>query len=292
MLWAGLAIAGLGIGAIAGLAGLGLIATYRVTGVFNLAFGAIAMLAAYVEWWLVREHAWSLLWAALVVVFGMGPAMGLAIETVVFRALRRRDAAPAEQLAATLGTFVLLVGMAFAIWGGQARTDAPALVPSRSFELVDGVFVRSETLAGIVAVTAVGLTLALVLRTGVGRTVRAVVESRTLAELSGIDADRVSAIGWAVGATLASLAGVLLAPLLALDPYGLTLVVLETMAVVVVAGATRPGLAVAAAVAIGVGQAELTQVHLSGPAGVAGGAPSTNPFVGGLFLAPPGVPRR
>ena len=43
MLTLELALAGLGIGSIAALAGLGLLVTYRLTGVFNLAFGAIAM---------------------------------------------------------------------------------------------------------------------------------------------------------------------------------------------------------------------------------------------------------
>lgn len=291
MLVLGLALAGIGVGAIAGLAGLGLLVTYRVTGVFNLAFGAVAMFAAYVLWWLVRVQQWPTSAAAVVVVLGVGPGLGLVIDRVVFRALRRRDAAPAELLAATLGGFVLLVGLAFALWGGQARTDAPSLVPQRSFELWGGTYVRSETIAGVAAVAFVGITLALVLRTGVGRTVRAVVESRQLAELVAIDADRVSAIGWAVGSTLAALAGVLLAPSLSLDPYGLTLVVLETMAVVVLAGAAHPGRAVAAALAIGIAQAELTRFHLDGAAGRLLDAVAANLFVVVLFLALLVVPR-
>lgn len=291
MLVVGLALAGLGIGAVAGLSGLGLLVTYRVTGVFNLAFGAIAMVAAYVLWWLVRVQEWPVAAAAVVAVLGVGPGLGLVIDLVVFRPLRRREAAPAELLAATLGVFVLLVGLSVAVWGGQARTDAPSLVPQRSIELWTDVYVRSETLAGLVAVVVVGAVLALVLRTRVGRTVRAVVESRELADLSGIDSDRVAAIGWAVGSLLAALAGVLLAPLLSLDPYGLTLVVLETMAVVVVAGASHPGRAVLAALAIGVAQAEMTRVHLDGTAGALVDALAANLFVVVLFLALLVIPR-
>lgn len=291
MLVVGLALAGVGIGAVAGLAGLGLLVTYRVTGVFNLAFGGIAMFAAYVLWWLVREVGWSTGWAALFVLGVVGPGMGLLIDIVVFRALRRRDAAPAELLAATLGVFVLLVGLAYALWGGQARTDAPSLVPQRSFELGRDIFLRTETIVDVAAVAVVGLTLTIVLRTRVGRTVRAVVESRELAELAAIDSDRVAAIGWAVGSFLAAGAGVLLAPSLSLDPYGLTLVVLETMAVVVLAGASHPGRAVAAALAVGIAQAELTQVHLSGRAGVALDALAANLFVVVLFLALLAIPR-
>ena len=53
-----LALAGLGVGAIAALSGLGLLATYRLTGVFNLAFGAIGMITAFLLWQQVRIWHW------------------------------------------------------------------------------------------------------------------------------------------------------------------------------------------------------------------------------------------
>ncbi|MFN8051388.1 MAG: ABC transporter permease [Acidimicrobiales bacterium] len=286
MLIIALALAGLGIGAVAGLSGLGLLVTYRVTGVFNLAFGAIAMFSAYLVWFLVRSWHWPVGLAGLLVVLGIGPAMGVLLDLLVFRTLRRRGAAPAELLAATLGVLVLLLGVAYAVWGGQARTDVPSLVPQRSFELTNGIYIRAETIVDVLAVVLVGAGLVLVQRTRVGRTVRAVVESRVLAELAGIDSDTVSAIGWAVGSSLAALSGMLLAPALSsLDPIGLTLVVLETMAVVVIAGASHPGRAVVAALVIGIGQAELTQFHPGGLGGQLMDALTTNLFVVVLFLA-------
>ncbi len=264
MLILDLAIAGIGIGAVAALAGLGLLVTYQLTGVFNLAFGAIAMFSAYLVWWLVRVVHAPVGVAAVVVVIGVCPLLGLLLDRGVFRPLQRRDASPAETLTATVGVFVLLVGSAFTIWGGQARTDSPSLVSGRVLTLPGDTVVRFQTIVELAVVLAVAAVLALTLRTRAGRNVRAAVDSLELAQLSGIDTGRISAVGWILGSALAGMSGILLAPSLRLDPYTLTLIVLETMAVAVIARLAHPGIAIGAALAIGIAQSELTRFHLAG----------------------------
>src|SRR5947209_3737975 len=74
-------------------------------------------------------------------------------------------------------------------------------------------------------------------RTHLGTEIRAVVDRRELAELSAIDANRVAGIAWAMGCGFAGLTGVLLAPS-GLDPYHLTLLVIETFSIAVVARLT------------------------------------------------------
>lgn len=265
MLAVDLAIAGVAIGSIAALAGLGLLATYRATGVFNIAFGAIAMVVAYLLWAMVRVWGWPLVVAAPVDLLLIGPGLGVLLDRAVFRRLQRRGASPAEKLVASIGVFVLLVGLAFVIWGGQSRVDAPSLLPSRALTLPGGASVRLDTVVELGIAAAITALLATVAhRTRFGIAVRAVVDRRELAELSGVDADRVSAVGWAFGSFLAGLTGVLLAPRLRLDPYGLTLVVLETVAVVVVARLSSMTVAIVAALAIGIGQSELSGLSVSG----------------------------
>ena len=124
-----LALAGLGIGAVAALAGLGLFVTYRATGVFNIAFGAIATLAAYLLWQTVQVWHWPLAVAAVLVVGVFCPLLGVVLDVAVFRSLQRRRASGAESLVATIGVFVLIVGVTTLTWGLEARTDAPSLVP-------------------------------------------------------------------------------------------------------------------------------------------------------------------
>jgi len=279
-----LALAGIGVGAVAALAGLGLLVTYRATGVFNLAFGAIAVLAAYLFWEAVRIWHWPLLPAAAADLLVVCPVLGLLLERGVFRPLQRRGAPPAESLVAALGVFVTLVGLVALVWGSQGRPDAPALA-SAATVTIGGATIRRDSLLDLVAVVVVGVGLAVVMRSRIGLLARAVVQRRDLAELTGVDADRVSAVAWAIGAGLAGLSGILLAPTLRLDPYGLTLVVLETMAVIVVARLVSPGRAVLTALAIGVAQSELTRFHPTGRPRVLLEALSSNLFVVVLLVA-------
>ncbi|WP_051945447.1 ABC transporter permease subunit [Streptacidiphilus rugosus] len=247
-----LAQAGLTVGAAAALSGIGLVVCFRATGVLNLAQGAIAMITAYALRQTIVVWHWPRPLAVLACLFVLAPGIGWALDAAVFRHLQRRGAGPVETLVACLGVFVLLVGTAFLLWGPTPLGDAPDLLPSSPWAVLAVVAVLG---AGVAAVGR---------WTPFGTQVRAVVDNRRLAELAGVDADRVSSVGWAFGAFTAGLTGAVLAPGLRLDPYGLPLLVMETIAVAVIAGLRSLSAAVAAALAIGVLQSELTQFHPGG----------------------------
>ncbi|MER5311715.1 ATP-binding cassette domain-containing protein [Streptomyces sp. NPDC002773] len=268
-----LTLAGLAVGSAAALTGIGLVVTYRATGVLNLAHGAVAMICAYVLRQLVVVEGWPLPAAALVTLLLVAPGIGLVLDRSVFRPLARREANPARSLVASVGVFVLLVGAALLLWGPGARDDAPVLL-------------GDDPWAQLGAVVALGCLVGAVTRwTRFGRELRAVVDNRPLAVLSGIDADRVAAAGWAFGSFTAGLTGVLLAPYVRLDPYGMPLLVVEVIAVAVIARMRSLPVAVAAALAIGVAQAQLTRLHPEGWAGPLLQAVGANLFVVALLVA-------
>ncbi|MFI2377623.1 ATP-binding cassette domain-containing protein [Streptomyces sp. NPDC018964] len=278
-----LTLAGLSVGAAAALTGIGLIVTYRATGVLNFAHGAIAMVCAYVLRGLVVDRGWPLWWAAALTLLVVAPGIGVVLERSVFRPLSVRGGDPARTLVASLGVFVLLVGGAALVWGQGARDDAPVLVAAEPWGQL-----------AVVAVLAAGVG-AVIRRTRFGRELRAVVDDRRLAVLAGVDADRVAAAGWAFGSFTAGLTGVLLAPYVRLDPYGLPLLVMEVVAVAV--AARMRGLTVAVVVALGVGvaQSQLTRLHPSGWGEPLLQAVGANLFVVALLVATlvlPGVGTR
>jgi branched-chain amino acid transport system permease protein len=280
-----LALAGIAVGAVAALAGLGVLVTYRTTGVFNLASGGMAMIVAYVLWQTVRVWHWPLGVAAPFALFIVGPGLGLIAEWLVFRPLRRRDASTAENLVASAGFLVLLIGIAAEIWGLQTRQDAPSLIASGPVDLPGGATIDRVSLAQLAIALLVGLVLTVVVRfTRAGLLARAVVDRRSLALLCGVNADRVAATGWAIGGGLAGVAGVLLAPSTELSPYGLTLVVLETLAVVVIAKLVSAWVVVLSALTIGIVQAELQRVQLEGVAQTIFGSVQSNLFVLALLI--------
>jgi branched-chain amino acid transport system permease protein len=256
-----LALAGLAFGSVAALSGIGLVVTYRATGVFNLAHGALATFLAYVHWELVVRQGVPEGVAAPLCVFVLAPALGVLGYRTVFRPLQQRDASPAEALVTTLGLFVLVVGLTTVVWGNDAKR-APTVFPTARWDVGD-LAIRSDTVVQLGVVAVVALVLAVLTGpTRLGADVRAVVDRRELALLSGVHVDRVNELGWAVGTALSAVTGLLLAPSLSLTPYGLTLVVLETFAIPVLARLSSLGVATAAGLALGVGQAELARVHV------------------------------
>ncbi|GGT12419.1 hypothetical protein GCM10010222_63100 [Streptomyces tanashiensis] len=268
-----LTLAGLAVGSAAALTGIGLVVTYRATGVLNLAHGAVAMICAYVLRQLVVEEGWPLPLGALVTLLVVAPALGLVLDRGVFRPLALLGSNPAQTLVATIGVFVLLVGGAVLLWGPGARDDAPVLL-------------GDDPWTQLAAVVALACLVGAVTRwTRFGRELRAVVDNRPLAVLAGIDADRVAAAGWAFGSFTAGLTGVLLAPYVRLDPYGMPLLVVEVIAVAVIARMRSLPVAVAAALAIGVAQAQLTRLHPEGWAGPLLQAVGANLFVVALLVA-------
>ena len=282
-----LALAGITVGSAAALSGIGLVVCYRATGVLNLAQGAVAMVTAYALRQTVVVWHWPRVLAVACCVLVFAPGLGVLMDVAVFRRLQRRSAGTAETLVAGIGVFVLLVGAAALLWGLTPLGDAPVVVGSTLLLVAPGgLRLTADTVVELGAVLLITAGVAAVDRwTPFGTTVRAVVDNRRLAELSGLDADRVSSVGWAFGAFTAGLTGVLLAPGLRLDPYGLPLLVMETMAVAVAAGLSSLPLAVAAALALGIGQSELTAVHLTGWAEALLQAVSANLFVLALVAA-------
>jgi branched-chain amino acid transport system permease protein len=278
------AFAGLALGAIAALSGAGLILTFRATGVFNIAQGAIAMMSAYLFWQL--SHGWHVPTplAAAIVLLGFAPAAGVGVERLVFRPLQRRGASAAESLVATIGLTVLLIGIAYKVWGAQAQT-AVHLFPPHVWQ-AGSITIHSDAIIDlaivVIGAAAVGL---LGRRTSLGTSIRAVVDRRDLAELAGIDANRVAAIGWAAGSCVAALTGILIAPQIQFTPFGLTLVVLETFAVPVIAGLTNVPIAILAGLALGIGSSEMSLLSPSGNALAIWDAVQANLPVAALLVA-------
>ncbi|MGW0598220.1 ABC transporter permease subunit [Streptomyces sp. NPDC002776] len=275
-----LTLAGLSVGSAAALTGIGLVVTYRATGVLNFAHGAVAMVCAYALRQLVVEWGWPLWAGAAMTLLVLAPAIGMALERFVFRPLSVLGGDPAQTLVASIGVFVLLVGGAALLWGQGARDDAPELL------------VAADPWGQLAVVLVLAAAVGAVIRwTRFGRELRAVVDDRQLAGLGGIDADRVAAAGWAFGSFTAGLTGVLLAPYVRLDPYGLPLLVMEVVAVAVAARMRSLPVAVVTALGIGVAQSQVTRLHPRGWGEPLLQAVGANLFVVALLIAALALPR-
>jgi branched-chain amino acid transport system permease protein len=223
-------LVGIAVGSVYATSAIGLVLTYRATGVFNFAHGPVAILVAYTFWQTHGDWGWPLIPAAIVSIFIVGRAIGLLLERLVFRPLEYAGASTATKLAATMGVFVFVLGIVFAVWGRTAK-PAPSLFPLTPVHVTSKLVLGIDQFAVLGIGLAISIGLLLALRyTRIGIAMRAVVDRRELAELMTVNSDNVSALAWAAGTCLAGLAGVLLAPRLLLDPNTLLLVVLGSYA--------------------------------------------------------------
>ncbi|QES44830.1 branched-chain amino acid ABC transporter permease/ATP-binding protein [Streptomyces venezuelae] len=231
----GFVLSGLVSGALYALLATGLVLSYSASGLFNFAHGATAYLCALAFHELHSGFGLPAVPTALLLVLVAAPVLGRGLDRLMFRRLAR--AGETAQIVATIGLLVALP--ALGLWIVELLEDAGAPVkpaenqfglpgvgpsPARSWQLTDGVGVDSDQLITWVttAVVAVGLWI-LMRRTPLGLRLRAAVDNRSLVELRGMSADRLSSVAWMLSSGLAGLAGVLATPLLGLSSHDYTL---------------------------------------------------------------------
>jgi branched-chain amino acid transport system permease protein len=210
----------------------GLLVTYRVAGVFNLAFGYQAALAAFLYWQLNVQWNLPAILSAVIVVFVAGPLMGFAIQRILFR--RRREVL--SSIILTLGLGVFINGIIQVLWNSSVVRTVPSIFGS-GFWRIGSTSILHNDVGVIAAATVIGLLVWILLnRSRLGLQMRAVVDDPELAGSSGIPESRVSAVAWIIGSMLAAVGGILLAPELSLDVDLLTGLVVNAFAVFAFAG--------------------------------------------------------
>jgi len=274
------AIPGIPFGCIYALVAVGLVLTYRSSGVFNLAFGAQAYISAAVFYDTAGTHHWPT-WAAFVVaVFVVGPAVGFVFDRAIFRYLRTASAT--VKLVAALGLLVGLPALIQAAWfGTKAKLRPPAVGPTpEHFYRWLSYGIDSNQVAVVVATVLVVVGLGFLFRsTAFGLRMRAVVESPRLLQLNGVNAERVATSAWVLSSVLAALAGVLLAPLYArVDSTNFTVLMVAAIAAAVFGRLRSLPLTLLGGIVLGVGQEVLTKYLPLGNLLVKGFRPSV-PFI-------------
>jgi branched-subunit amino acid ABC-type transport system permease component len=206
-------ITGLTSGALYGLAGTGLVLTYKTSGIFNFAHGAVAAAAAYAfyEGWEVRGWPWPI--AAAVTLLFVGPLVGGVLELV---ARRVSLAEPATRIVATVALLLVIQGAATAIYG-PSSIAVQRFLPDSTFTFGDVAVGWDQLITVLVSVAVVGGLFAFFRTAHLGVEMRAVVDAPELLDLTGSSPAKVRRTAWMIGCTFAGISGILLAPSLGLE---------------------------------------------------------------------------
>ena len=218
-------VAGLVTGSVLGLAGTGLVLTYKTSGIFNIGHGAIAAAAAYIFYWLHVDHSWNWIPALLVAVFVFGPIAGLILSAVSLKLSNQR---PALKVVATVGIVLFVQGLATIKYGFNPLQPAQYLPHATEFKRILGVNVTYAQLTIIaISLVAVALLFYFFRFSRIGLAMRAVVNDPDLVALHGTNPHMVQRLSWCIGASFAALSGVLIAPSAGIDSVAMTFLVVQ-----------------------------------------------------------------
>ncbi|MCL5960539.1 MAG: branched-chain amino acid ABC transporter permease [Chloroflexi bacterium] len=245
-----LLVGGIAAGAIYALVALGLAIVWNVTRVLHLAQGAVFAVAAYTAYLLNHTLGLSLL-VSFVLTTIVACLLGVGLELALFRPMR--DASQAVKLMVAIGLLIFCANLLALAFGNDPKilrleTDLGNLQ-------MGGVSITGVRLLIIgVSVVLFGLTQLFLVKTKMGKAMRAVASNPEMAEVVGIDAKRVNLLAFVVGSALASPAAVLVSLDTGLDPnMGLNIILMVLAAILVGGLGSLPG-AIIGALFIGIVQ--------------------------------------
>jgi ABC-type branched-subunit amino acid transport system ATPase component/branched-subunit amino acid ABC-type transport system permease component len=266
-------VIGLTSGAVYALAGLGLVLTYKTSGIFNFAHGALATVAAYVFYALHVLDGWSWPLAALAAVLVAGPVMGVLLELM---ARRIQGTTLALRVACTVGLLLVIEAAVQLIYGTETVRTVPVFLGTHNVQIL-GTPVQVAQLVTFAAAVAVTVGLTAFLRySRRGIAMRAVVDNPELLDIAGTSPVATRRLAWIVGVTLVAASGVLFSPLLPLDPVQLTLLVVAAFGAAAIGGFTSLPLTLVGGLGIGMLASLSTKWFTSG---LLAGLPPSLPFV-------------
>jgi branched-chain amino acid transport system permease protein len=239
-------LAGIATGAIYALMALAVVMIYQAIDHLNFAQGEMATFSTFLAWQMI-QWGWPY-WAAFAAAVGLSFVGGVAVDRILFRPIR--NAPILSQLVAFIALFSILNSGDGEIWDFTIKTFPSPFGVQPLF----GKSLISTHDAGMIAVTLAMLALLYLFFRGsrLGLAMRAAAANPDSARLVGIRVGWMIALGWGMSSAVGAVAGMLIAPVVFLEPNMMLGVLLYGFAGAVLGGLSSPGGAVAGGFAVGV----------------------------------------
>lgn len=241
------ALVGILTGAAYSLVALSITLMFRSTGVLSFAHAAFAAVGAYVYADLAGGGMPPV--AALCLALLVTVAYGLIVERLAIRPVR--SASATTKLIVTLGVLSLTTGLLLQFYGFEP-TSAPLLLPNRTVSIGDVAFSYQQITIFVVAAVLAAALGWFLRATRFGLAVRAVAENAESARLMGVPLVQVARFNWALGAFLAGLTGILVAPLSVITVATFPLLLTKALTATLFGGLVSLPLTMAGGLVVGV----------------------------------------
>jgi branched-chain amino acid transport system permease protein len=207
-------INGLTLGAIYAVVALGYTMVYGIIQLINFAHGEVVMLGAMVAYSAIGALSGSGLPPLAIVLIATGCAVpacmlvGYAMERIAYRPLR--GAPRLAPLITAIGISIILQHLAMLVWSRNPLAF-PQIIRTQSYNIGGATITNVQIAIMAISLAMMAGLAALVYRTRLGTAMRATAQDPRVAGLMGIDADRIIAVTFVIGAALAAVAGVMVA---------------------------------------------------------------------------------
>jgi ABC-type branched-subunit amino acid transport system permease subunit len=247
-------VTGIAVGSIYGISSMGLVLTYKTSGLFNFGHGAVAAAAAYAFYDLRQLHGVPWPVTAVIVLLIIGVGGGLLLERMA-RGLA--DVPTSSKIVATVGLLIVLQQAAEIRYGATA-VPFTSFLPTQTVAIGSVNITYGQLVVLALALGASGALYVFFSRTRLGTSMRAVVDDPDLLDMTGANPVRVRQSSWIIGALFAATSGCLIADrqqqLIAAQ---LTLLVVQTFGAAAIARFTSLPMAYIGGLIVGVVQAVL-----------------------------------
>jgi len=245
-----LIIYGIAVGSIIALAAVGLTLTYGILRLSNFAHGDFLTLGAYLTL-LVNTLGLNIWLSMILAVVGTVAAM-LLTEKLLWSRMRAMRATSTTLVIMSIGLALFLRNGMIFIWGGRNQNyNLPVTPALQIFQLK---VPQNQVLVLVLAILAILSLHYLLQNTKIGKAMRAVADDLDLAQVSGINVDRVIFWTWVIAGTFTSLGGSMYGLITAVRPNMGWFLILPLFASVILGGIGNPYGAIAAAFIIGITQ--------------------------------------
>ncbi|MFA7432726.1 MAG: branched-chain amino acid ABC transporter permease [Gemmobacter sp.] len=250
-----LLIIGLAQGSGYALVALGFVFIYRATEIVNFAHGELMMLGAFAVLTFAELWGFGFWLGAAMGILSLG-VFGYLLDATVMRRVIGESQSSIFILTVALG--LMLKALAGMLWG---YTPQVLNVPFRGTVEIGGMVIATSRIAIIVGTALICVVLYVFLsRTRLGLAIQAASQNQLAAYYSRIPVKRLVSVVWAIGAMVAAVAGVLMAPITQVSPE-ITVIGIKALAGAVVGGfGSIPG-AILGCILIGVAEPFLDYIY-------------------------------
>jgi branched-chain amino acid transport system permease protein len=239
-------LAGLATGGIYASVALALVMIYQSTHHINFAQGEMAMFSTFIAWILVQ--AGLPYWIAFAATIALSFVLAAVVEVAVIRPMQ--DKPVLSVVVVFIGLLMIFHSLAGWLFGYTIK-QFPSPFPSDAW--YGGTLMSAHEVGSIgVTVIMVGLLFSFLRFTPLGLAMRAAAENAASARLVGIDVGRMLMLGWGLAGAIGAVAGMMVAPVVFLDPHMMTGVLLYAFAGALIGGIDSPIGAVLGGLLVGV----------------------------------------